>query len=169
MAATTGPGASSTPRNRSPDRVRRSWSAVAAKKTLRLVAQYADACNVFGSPEGIARKYAILDQHCADVDATRARSSGRPCRASASDLPATPGPSRRSRSSTDLGAGDAGAEHIVFDLGRTYRAGLRGPRPGRAAGPARPRLDVSLDEPDDVAPGWRRLDTPGGIRDEGVA
>ncbi len=30
------------------------------KKTLRLVAQYADACNVFGSPEGIARKYAIL-------------------------------------------------------------------------------------------------------------
>ncbi|HXS72091.1 MAG TPA: LLM class F420-dependent oxidoreductase, partial [Patescibacteria group bacterium] len=29
------------------------------RKTLRLVAQYADACNVFGSPEGIARKYAI--------------------------------------------------------------------------------------------------------------
>ena len=37
------------------------------KKTLRLVAQYADACNVFGSPEGIARKYAILDAHCAAV------------------------------------------------------------------------------------------------------
>src|SRR6185503_2195653 len=37
------------------------------KKTLRLVAQYADACNVFGSPEGIARKYAILDEHCATV------------------------------------------------------------------------------------------------------
>ena len=27
------------------------------KKTLRLVAQYGDACNVFGSPEMIARKY----------------------------------------------------------------------------------------------------------------
>ena len=37
------------------------------KKTLRLVAQYADACNVFGSPEAIARKYAILDAHCATV------------------------------------------------------------------------------------------------------
>ncbi len=37
------------------------------RKTLRLVAQYADACNVFGSPEGIARKYAILAEHCAAV------------------------------------------------------------------------------------------------------
>ena len=37
------------------------------KKTLRLVAQYADACNVFGSPEAIARKYAILAEHCAAV------------------------------------------------------------------------------------------------------
>jgi F420-dependent oxidoreductase-like protein len=37
------------------------------KKTLRLVAQYADACNVFGSPEAIARKYAILDRHCEAV------------------------------------------------------------------------------------------------------
>ena len=37
------------------------------KKTLRLVAQYADACNVFGSPEAIARKYAILAAHCAAV------------------------------------------------------------------------------------------------------
>ena len=37
------------------------------KKTLRLVAQYADACNVFGTPEAIARKYAILAQHCAAI------------------------------------------------------------------------------------------------------
>src|SRR3972149_3606979 len=37
------------------------------RKTLRLVAQYADACNVFGTPEGIARKYAILAEHCAAV------------------------------------------------------------------------------------------------------
>ena len=37
------------------------------KKTLRLVAQYADACNVFGSPEMIACKYRILDDHCAAV------------------------------------------------------------------------------------------------------
>jgi len=37
------------------------------KKTLRLVAQYADACNVFGTPEAIARKYAILAHHCAAI------------------------------------------------------------------------------------------------------
>jgi F420-dependent oxidoreductase-like protein len=37
------------------------------KKTLRLVARYADACNVFGSPEGIARKYEILRAHCEAV------------------------------------------------------------------------------------------------------
>jgi len=37
------------------------------KKTLRLVAKYADATNVFGTAEGIARKYAILAEHCAEV------------------------------------------------------------------------------------------------------
>jgi F420-dependent oxidoreductase-like protein len=37
------------------------------RKTLRLVAQYGDACNVFGGPEAIARKFAILDAHCAAV------------------------------------------------------------------------------------------------------
>jgi F420-dependent oxidoreductase-like protein len=34
------------------------------RKTLRLVAQYADACNVFGGPERIAHKYEVLREHC---------------------------------------------------------------------------------------------------------
>jgi len=34
------------------------------KKTLRLVAQYGNACNLFGSPEMVAAKLAILRQHC---------------------------------------------------------------------------------------------------------
>jgi F420-dependent oxidoreductase-like protein len=34
------------------------------KKTLRLVAQYADACNLFGDPEAVNRKLGILKQHC---------------------------------------------------------------------------------------------------------
>jgi F420-dependent oxidoreductase-like protein len=34
------------------------------QKTLRLVAQYADACNVFGDPPRIAHKYAVLREHC---------------------------------------------------------------------------------------------------------
>jgi F420-dependent oxidoreductase-like protein len=32
--------------------------------TLRAVAHYADACNVGGSAEAVARKYAVLRQHC---------------------------------------------------------------------------------------------------------
>ncbi|WP_116951695.1 LLM class F420-dependent oxidoreductase [Jiangella endophytica] len=36
------------------------------KKTLRLVAQYGDACNLFNTPE-LPRKLDVLRQHCADV------------------------------------------------------------------------------------------------------
>ncbi|MGH3766084.1 MAG: LLM class F420-dependent oxidoreductase [Pseudonocardiaceae bacterium] len=39
------------------------------KKTLRLVARYADACNVFGSsPAEVARKFDVLREHCAAED-----------------------------------------------------------------------------------------------------
>ena len=39
------------------------------KKTLRLVARYADACNVFGtSPADVAHKFDVLRAHCADED-----------------------------------------------------------------------------------------------------
>jgi len=34
------------------------------KQTLRLVAKYANACNVFGSPETVKRKFKILREHC---------------------------------------------------------------------------------------------------------
>ncbi|SIS21654.1 LLM class F420-dependent oxidoreductase [Williamsia sterculiae] len=38
------------------------------RKTLRLVAQYADACNLFGSsPEDVAHKLDVLRRHCDDV------------------------------------------------------------------------------------------------------
>ena len=37
------------------------------KKTLRTVARYADQWNVFGDPATVARKDAILREHCADV------------------------------------------------------------------------------------------------------
>ena len=37
------------------------------KVTLKLVAQYADACNVLESPDGLARKFAILREHCRRV------------------------------------------------------------------------------------------------------
>ncbi len=37
------------------------------RKTLRLVAQYADACNIFGGPDEIAAKLDVLRRHCDDV------------------------------------------------------------------------------------------------------
>jgi F420-dependent oxidoreductase-like protein len=37
------------------------------KRTLRTVAKYADASNVQGTPEDVARKFKVLDGHCRDV------------------------------------------------------------------------------------------------------
>jgi F420-dependent oxidoreductase-like protein len=34
------------------------------KKTLRMVAQYADACNVFGQADDVKRLMGVLDEHC---------------------------------------------------------------------------------------------------------
>jgi F420-dependent oxidoreductase-like protein len=34
------------------------------RKTLRLVAQYADACNVFGDATSVTRSMKVLDEHC---------------------------------------------------------------------------------------------------------
>lgn len=37
------------------------------KKTLRLVAKYADACNIFGNADELAHKLDVLRRHCDDV------------------------------------------------------------------------------------------------------
>jgi F420-dependent oxidoreductase-like protein len=37
------------------------------QRTLRLVARYADACNIFGNPDNLRRKYEILQEHCQDL------------------------------------------------------------------------------------------------------
>jgi alkanesulfonate monooxygenase SsuD/methylene tetrahydromethanopterin reductase-like flavin-dependent oxidoreductase (luciferase family) len=38
------------------------------KRTLRLVAAYADACNLFGNPAKVAAKVAVLERHCTELD-----------------------------------------------------------------------------------------------------
>src|SRR6187200_1134181 len=87
------------------------------RKTLRLVAQYADACNVFGSPEGIARKYAILDQHCATVG----RDPRSIERSTLQNVRLGPLGAARTESAQQVvdrfgELWDAGAEHIIFEL-----------------------------------------------------
>jgi alkanesulfonate monooxygenase len=87
------------------------------KKTLRLVAQYADACNVFGSPEGIARKYAILDAHCAAVGRDPAeieRSTLQNVRLGPAGAARTESPQQVVDRFGELA--DAGADHVIFEL-----------------------------------------------------
>jgi F420-dependent oxidoreductase-like protein len=38
------------------------------KRTLRLVARYADACNVFGDPQRVKHKAGVLAAHCEDIE-----------------------------------------------------------------------------------------------------
>ncbi|HEX5147598.1 MAG TPA: LLM class F420-dependent oxidoreductase [Candidatus Limnocylindrales bacterium] len=86
------------------------------RKTLRLVAQYADACNVFGSPEVIARKYAILDAHCAAVG----RDPGEIERSTLQDVRLAmngSGGEAPGQVVERLGElADAGAQHVIVDL-----------------------------------------------------
>jgi F420-dependent oxidoreductase-like protein len=37
------------------------------RRTLRLVAHYGDACNLFGKPDEVRHKLDVLERHCADV------------------------------------------------------------------------------------------------------
>lgn len=87
------------------------------RKTLRLVAQYADACNVFGSPEAIARKYAILDEHCAAVGRNPdeiERTTLQGVNVSAEGAHGTETPARLVDRFGMLA--DAGAEHVIFSV-----------------------------------------------------
>ena len=87
------------------------------RKTLRLVAQYADACNVFGRPEAIARKYAILDDHCAaigrDPDEIE-RSTLQDVRLTLDGARGTETPDQVVNWFGELA--DAGAQHVILDL-----------------------------------------------------
>ena len=87
------------------------------RKTLRLVAQYADACNVFGRPEAIARKFRILDDHCAAIG----RDPGEIERTTLQDVRLTldgAGGTETPRQVVDWFGelADAGAEHVIVNL-----------------------------------------------------
>ena len=94
------------------------------KKTLRLVAQYGDACNVFGSPEGIARKYRILDEHCATVG----RDPDEIERSTLQDVNLSREGGRRAESAAQVvdrfgDLADAGAEHIIVSVPEVHDPG----------------------------------------------
>ncbi len=89
------------------------------KKTLRLVAQYGDATNVFGTPEGIARKYAILAEHCAAIGRDPAEIEHSTLQQVRFAGPAEGGAAATSAESPDEiidrfgDLSDAGADHVI--------------------------------------------------------
>jgi F420-dependent oxidoreductase-like protein len=93
------------------------------QKTLRLVAQYADATNVFGGPEKIHHKWQVLKAHCEAV--------GRPYdEIERSTLQGNLRVSRDGGGGTDTPAsvidrfgelGDAGAQHVLFSLEEPWK------------------------------------------------
>jgi F420-dependent oxidoreductase-like protein len=95
------------------------------KKTLRLVAQYADATNVFGGPEMIARKYAILREHCKEVGRPYAeieRSTLQNTRLSATGGEGTETPEAAAARFAPLA--EAGAQHVVLGIGNIEQPGV---------------------------------------------
>jgi F420-dependent oxidoreductase-like protein len=80
------------------------------RRTLRLVAEYGDACNLYDIPNGqqmIRRQLEVLERHCADV--------GRPYREIERTVTAAlePGESVDQLVDRCLGLGELGLEHVV--------------------------------------------------------
>ncbi len=83
------------------------------RKTLRLVAQYADATNVFGGPTAIHHKYEVLARALrGDRPRSARRSSAR--RSSASISTAADSPAQIVDRFGELS--DAGAQHVIFSV-----------------------------------------------------
>ncbi len=86
-------------------------------KTLRLVARYADACNVFGSPEQVAHKYAVLRGHCATEGRDYAAIEKTNLTGVSITADGAQGSLTPSRLVDRLGAwADAGSQHTIFSV-----------------------------------------------------
>jgi F420-dependent oxidoreductase-like protein len=81
------------------------------QKTLRLVARYADACNIFGGPEQLTHKFSVLRERCAEV--------GRPFEEIERTNLAHVDLSRQSASEVVDAFGrlaEVGVQHVIFNL-----------------------------------------------------
>jgi len=91
------------------------------RKTLRLVAQYADATNVFGGPETIHHKYEVIREHCAaigrDPDEIE-RSTLQSVRLALE--PGAKGESPQQVVDRFGELSDAGAQHVIFGVGDVW-------------------------------------------------
>ena len=100
------------------------------QKTLRLVARYGDACNVFGGPEKIHHKYEVLRRHCDEVGRPFddiERSTLQSVNVDQNGAAGAETPAQVTDRFAELG--DAGAQHVLFgvrDVWQTDKLGLLG-------------------------------------------
>lgn len=95
------------------------------QKTLRLVAAYADATNVFGGPDLLRRKYAILREHCEAVGRPFdeiERSTLQSTRLSADGGSGTETP--EAAAARFAGLGEAGAQHVIVGIQNIEQPGV---------------------------------------------
>jgi F420-dependent oxidoreductase-like protein len=95
------------------------------KKTLRLVAQYADGTNVFGGPDTLRRKYAILREHCEVVGRPFEeieRSTLQSTRLSADGAAGTETPEAAAERFAALA--EAGAQHVIVGIQNIEQPGV---------------------------------------------
>lgn len=92
------------------------------QKTLRLVAQYADATNVFGGPEKIHHKYEVLRGHCEAIGRPFdeiERSTLQSVHVHEDGAAGAETPQQVTDRFAELG--DAGAQHVLFGLRDVWR------------------------------------------------
>jgi F420-dependent oxidoreductase-like protein len=87
------------------------------RTTLRLVARYADACNVFGAPDMLRHKFSVLERHCESVGRDYATIE----RTNLSTISITPDGARGSLTPTGLverlgNWAEAGSHHTIFSV-----------------------------------------------------
>jgi F420-dependent oxidoreductase-like protein len=91
------------------------------RKTLRLVAQYADACNVFGGPEAIHHKYEVLREHCAAIGREPDEIERSVLQSVRLDLGDGNGESAGQVVDRFGELADAGAQHVIFSVRDVWR------------------------------------------------
>jgi F420-dependent oxidoreductase-like protein len=86
------------------------------RKTLRLVAQYADACNVFGDAQRIHHKFEVLRAHCEAVGRDPDEIERSTLQTVKLALDGTPGDSPAQVINWFGELSDAGAQHVIFSV-----------------------------------------------------
>jgi F420-dependent oxidoreductase-like protein len=95
------------------------------RRTLRLAARYADGTNVFGGPDTLRHKYAVLREHCEAVGRpfeAIERSTLQSVRLSRDGRPGSETPEGAAERFTALAM--AGAQHVVVTIADLERPGV---------------------------------------------